>query len=102
MSHPMLTPRRGRRAQACPAVLALLAFAVPAAAQPRASLTGNVRDVSDSAVFGAAVTARILAGFARGKVERLRAQIFEQQYKPALLRFLQQCTPALAQRFANP
>jgi len=52
-------------------------------------------------LFCAAIAARIFAGFAKGRVQRLRARRFQQQFQPELLRHLQQATPALVQHFGR-
>ena len=52
-------------------------------------------------LIGAAITARILIGFVRGKIEGERGSRFEKEFKPAYLRFLQESTPVIVQSLAS-
>ena len=48
--------------------------------------------------LGALIIGRICVSLAKGSANRRRMKRFEELYKPAFLRFLQQSTPALVQR----
>jgi hypothetical protein len=52
-------------------------------------------------LIGAAITARILIGFVKGKIEGERGSRFDSEFKPAYLRFLQESTPVIVQSLAN-
>jgi len=52
-------------------------------------------------LIGAAITARLIIGYVRGKIEGERGFRFNKEFKPLYMRFLQESTPVIVQSLAN-
>ena len=52
-------------------------------------------------LIGAAITARLIIGYLRGKIEGERGARFDKEFKPVYMRFLQESTPVIVQSLAN-